>query len=370
MAVDTAARRFSALNPAVPWGAGILPDGAVAASDRRALAKMYSGLAAGNAYSIETLSGSFVMTGSDVELTPTTSIDTAQERFAAMHPGCPWRGPCLFPTGSIGRPQRQVIANYYVPYATGPTYTLEAEAGAFVWDGEPSFSDFEVTAESGVFTMTGVALDLIATRTLVATAGVFTMTGSDSDLRVLTEATLIPEPGLFVMTGNEVTFGRPRTLEAMSSSFVMTGEPTRLVYTNERGQEFEGSPSRRQEAGSNKKRQKYEVEVDGEVFHVTSKAEAEYVLEQLRNQAEETAKLALDRANKAQKRPIRKILKDAEKTLQLPNIESEESISTEADKVLQEIEDLYKSTLQAIEISALLRKQEDEEEEAILLMLL
>jgi hypothetical protein len=254
LAVDTAARRFSALNPAVPWGAGILPDGAIAASDRRALSKMYSGLAAGNAYSIETLSGSFTWTGSDVELTPTTSIDTAQERFAAMHPGCPWRGPCLFPTGSIGRPQRQVIANYYVPYATGPTYTLEAEAGAFVWDGEPSFSDFEVTAESGAFVMTGTSLDLIATRTLFATAGVFTMTGSDSDLRVLTEATLIPEPGLFVMTGNEVTFSRPRTLTADPGGFEMSGVAATLQWFNAAGELVPLPVAHTTHAGGRKKR--------------------------------------------------------------------------------------------------------------------
>lgn len=236
MAVDTAARRFSALNPAVPWGAGILPDAVIAASDRRALAKMYSGLAAGNAYSIEASAGSFVMTGSNAELTPTTHIDTSQERFAAINPGCPWRGPSLFPTGSIGRPQRQVIANYYVPYSTGATYTLQAEAGTFVWDGEPSFSDFEISTTSGSFAMTGNAIDLIATRKLVATAGVFTMTGSDSDLRILTEKTLIPETGIYVMTGNGVTFSRPRTLVADTAAFEMAGPTADLQWFNAAGE--------------------------------------------------------------------------------------------------------------------------------------
>src|SRR5687767_2167747 len=142
MAVDTAARRFSALNPALPWGAGIIPDAVIVASDRRALAKMYSGLAASNVYSIETTAGAFVMSGSDAELTAETAIDTVAERFAAMNIGNVWRGINLLPTGAIGRPQRAVLANYYVPVVAGPTYTLTADAGSFVWDGEPSFSDF------------------------------------------------------------------------------------------------------------------------------------------------------------------------------------------------------------------------------------
>ena len=237
MAVDTAARRLSALSPGIPWwGPHVIPDADLEAADRRAILSLYSGLSGGNAYSIEAEFGSFVMTGSDVELSPTTNIDTADERFAAMNPGLPWRGIHVLPSGSIGKPQRQVIAGYYVPYATGPTYTLEAEAGAFVWDGEPSFSDFEVTAEYGDFVMTGNDATLIATRTLFADAGVYTMTGSDSDMQQLNAPTLITENGLYVMTGNEVTFSRPRTLTAETGLFTIDGGTTALDWFNAAGE--------------------------------------------------------------------------------------------------------------------------------------
>jgi hypothetical protein len=368
VSIDTAAKRFSSIGPGLPWSGPIIPDGAITASDRRALTWCYSGLAAGNNYSIEAEYGSFEMTGSDVELTPTTGIDSAIDRFAAMSIGIPWRGIGLLPTGTISRTQRQILAGLYTPYATGPTYSLEAESGAFEWDGEPSFSDFEITGEYGDFVMTGNDATFIATRTIVCTSGVYTMTGSDSDLRVLTEQTLIPETGLYVMTGSDVTFGRPRTLEASAAGFEMTGYEIPLLYTNEQGQEFEGSVKRNNDAGRPKKRKKHQVEIEGQVYEADSEAEALYMLEKVKEQAEAAAKLALERANKALKKPVRKILQDARKALQPPVVESEE-LPSEAELILKQIDDLYKDTLMKVEIAALLRKQEEDEEEAILLML-
>jgi hypothetical protein len=367
MAIDTAARRFSALNPAIPWGAGVIPDLTLDASDRRALARMYSGLAAGNAYSIEASAGSFAMTGYDAELAPTTNIDTALERFAAMNVGCPWRGINIIPSGSIARTQRQIAGGYYVPYVDGATYTIECESGEFIWDGEPSFSDFEIACTTDTFTMTGNDATLKATRTIFCTAGEYAMTGSDSDLRILLELTLIPENGLFVMTGSDATLTRPRTLEAQTTSFSMTGQSASLVYTNSTGQQFEGTIKRNNDAGRPKKK-KHQVEINGEVYDADSEAEALYMLEKVKERAEEAAKLALERATKALKKPTRKILQDARKALKPPVVESEE-LPSEAEQILKQIDDLYKDTLMKVEIAALLRKQEEDEEEAILLML-
>lgn len=48
MALDTAAKRSSAINVGLPWRARLpFPDGAVAQDDRQAVAFMYSGIAAG-----------------------------------------------------------------------------------------------------------------------------------------------------------------------------------------------------------------------------------------------------------------------------------------------------------------------------------
>jgi hypothetical protein len=369
MAIDTAARRHSAFDPGIPWRVGLIPDLTVNAADRRALVQMYAGLAAGNSYSIEAEYGSFEMTGSDATLTPETNIDSDVDRFAAMNIGNPWRGINLVPTGSIGRTQRQILAGYYTPYDTGPTYTLEAETGAFEWDGEPAFSDFEISCEYGDFVMTGNDATLIATRGIVCEAGEFTMTGSDSDMQQLNSPTLITENGLYVMTGSDVTFSRPRTLEASGTAFEMTGYEATLIYTNDQGQEFVGSePRGNRDAGRPKRRKKHQVEIDGQVYEADSEAEALFMLEKVKERAEEAAKLALERANKALKKPTRKILQDARKALKPPVVESEE-LPSEAEQILKEIDDLYKDTLMKVEIAALLRKQEEDEEEAILLML-
>ena len=41
------------------------------------------------------------------------ALDTQQKRMSAMTPGCPWRGPSVLPTGTIGQAQRQATAYLY-----------------------------------------------------------------------------------------------------------------------------------------------------------------------------------------------------------------------------------------------------------------
>ena len=47
MAVDTAAKRSSAINPRLPWRTLPFPDAAVGAGDRQAIVWLYSGILAG-----------------------------------------------------------------------------------------------------------------------------------------------------------------------------------------------------------------------------------------------------------------------------------------------------------------------------------
>ena len=369
MAVDTAERRYSAVNPSLPWWGSVIPDGAIASADRRARLRMYSGLAAGNAYSITADAGSFVMTGNDATLTPTTNINTAQKRFAAINVGIPWRGLNTYPTGTIGRTQRGTVKNFYIPYQVGASYTITCTSGTFVWDGEPAFSDFEVTAESGSFAMTGNDAILLATRTAFLSAGTFVMTGNDANLRYFTERTLTATSGVFVMTGSDATFSRPRGMEAESGQFVMVGSDATLVYTNDTGQQFEGTTDKKK-GGRPRRRSKYQVEVDGEVFHADSKEEIEDILEQLRQIAEEKAKTAIERAQKAEKRPVRKVMADAKKTLVVPEISTKETIPAAIVDTVKEIENTYLDALRTIEIIALMRKQQEDEEEALLIAML
>jgi hypothetical protein len=287
--------------------------------------------------------------------------------------------------------------------------TLIADPGAYAIVGSESYSDFEMGSATTTYTITGQDANLLVTRILVCVRGSYDHTGQDAAFTIGSPARTMPaEQGTYSVSGQDNVMTPNFNLACEQGFYPLLGQTAGLAvgatahYTvlAEMGdyQVFGtdadgvlGDPvlwaeygtyevtgyevrSRKKDDGAGKpkkpKRPKFEIEVDGQVYEVSSKAEAEHILAQLREEAENLARLALERANKAQKRPIRKILKDAEKTLQIPVIEAEESISAETDKVLKDIEDLFNSTLQTIEIAARMRKLEEEEEEAILLMLL
>lgn len=127
---------------------------------------------------------------------------------------------------------------------------------------------------------------------------------------------------------------------------------------------------RKQGAGRSKKRRRYTVEVDGEEFPVDSLAEAEAIFAQVREAAQEKAQQVLQRAAKAEKRPSRKVLADARKALPAPVITTDAPVSAAVDALMAEIEALYRSTLQTVEIGALLKRQADEDEDETILMLI
>ena len=122
---------------------------------------------------------------------------------------------------------------------------------------------------------------------------------------------------------------------------------------------------------SRKRRKKYTVEIDGEVYAVGSEAEAIEVLEKVAEKARETAELAISRAAKAKAKPARDVIRDAKKTLKAPEIEVSPDLDAIAAHILKGVQSVYSDALQSIEISTLLRKREreDEEDEDILLLL-
>lgn len=375
MTIDTAEKRLSAVNITCPWrGLGAFPDGVVLDNrDRFGVAYLYSGFTAGNAYLLTALSGSYSWDGSDAIFTPTTHINTPNERFSVMNVSSPWRGLNTFPQGSINLASRYSLSKLYDGFAvaTVNAYTLTAESGVFVWDGEPSFSDFEISCISGVYTWTGNSATIIATRTLFAGTGVYTWTGYDANLIKFTERTLQPNSGVYSWVGSDAIFSRPRTMVLDTGTFSWIGQNAVLTYTDVNGRAEEGDPGRRRnDAGGRKKRKKYEVEIDGEVYLANSEDEALHILEKTKEEAEATAKLAIERATRAERRPVRKALADAKKALQTPEIDVSEVISEPAQVIRDEIDELYKDALRTIEIAALMRKQAEDEEEALLLMLL
>jgi len=118
------------------------------------------------------------------------------------------------------------------------------------------------------------------------------------------------------------------------------------------------------------RKRKVLVSVDGEEFSVSSVAEAEEILAQVRQQAEEQAELVTERAIAATNRPQRKILADARKSLVVPSIKVPVDLQPQVDALRAEIESIYNAAIQAVEIGALMRKQAEQEDEDDLLMLL
>ena len=134
------------------------------------------------------------------------------------------------------------------------------------------------------------------------------------------------------------------------------------------------APSRQTGAGRSKKprKRKYQVEVDGEVFDVASIEEAEEVLEKVKEKADATAKLAVERANKAKRRPLRQVIKDAKRTLQVPEVVVPPDLRDMANQLIGQIKSNYESAISAIEIGARMARIErdiDEDDEELMMLL-
>jgi hypothetical protein len=224
VSIDSAAKRISILNFASEGRLpGIIPDGTVNARDRITLLGLYSGFSPGNAYTITPLSGSYVVTGQDAILSPTTRINTAQRRLSIMALTAPWRTLRYVPGGAPTIERLALIGQYTGYAATSNAYTLTAVSGIYTYDGEPSFSDFEITCVSGSYALSGSSATLIATRLLSATSGVYTYTGYDSTLIKFTGRTLQAVSGVFTYSGADANLVRPRNIILASGSYVLGG---------------------------------------------------------------------------------------------------------------------------------------------------
>ena len=124
--------------------------------------------------------------------------------------------------------------------------------------------------------------------------------------------------------------------------------------------------------GKSKRRRRYQLEIDGEVINVASPEEAQAVLADLAQKAQETAKVAIERAAKAKRRPVRKVVGDARKALHIPEIATSPDFRDLANQIIGQIKAEYQSALSAIEIAAHMarRDRETEEDDEEILMLL
>jgi hypothetical protein len=130
---------------------------------------------------------------------------------------------------------------------------------------------------------------------------------------------------------------------------------------------------RQQGAGKSKRKRARVVEIDGVDHIVNSAQEAQALLDQAQAQAEETAALAVERASKTSpKKPLGKVMREARKTLAVPEIHAPAEFKSMLDAMLYNVQQRYSEAAQTIEIAALLRKaqQNEQDDEDILMMAL
>lgn len=149
------------------------------------------------------------------------------------------------------------------------------------------------------------------------------------------------------------------TLGALTLAATATNDSPVIVVPQKTGA---GRPSRR--------KSKFTVEIDGVEYAVSGEEHARELIQKAKVEAEKTAELAMKRAVMAPKRAPTKVVADARKALVLPEIVAPGLESVVAE-VMNSIRDRYQSTLQAIEIAALMRRkeQEDDDEDVLLLLL-
>ena len=108
-----------------------------------------------------------------------------------------------------GRVEFADITFEYTAVASGPTYTLTADAGSY--------------------TLSGQTANLLASRLLTANAGSYSVTGQDASLIV--SRLLSAEQGNYTLTGNDASLIINRLLTAEAGSYMLSGQDASMIVT-------------------------------------------------------------------------------------------------------------------------------------------
>lgn len=342
-----------------------------------------------------TLSGGGTATAAGSMAAPTSTSTVTFPTTTGLTAGVGYTGAIVWWDGTNAS---NVVTTAWTQTSAG-SYTLTADAASFTLAGIEAgllfgrrlFADQQsytltgidagtlfgrrLTADQATFTLSGQDAGLIAGRRLVADQATFTLTGNDAGLVYAPAGvyTLTADTGSFALAGNDAgliyTPLNNYVLTAETGGFSLSGPPADLLYSGAPPP----APAAPTGGGRSRKRRRYTVEIDGEEYDVASPAEAEAIL---KAKAEKAAQEAIERAQKAERRPGRKVLADARKSLALPTVTlpaaAPADLTAGINASLEGIRELYESTLRTIEIAALLRKQrqDEEDEEEVLLMLL
>ena len=101
--------------------------------------------------------------------------------------------------------------------------TIPADSGTFTQTGTAAdlLKGSLVGADSGTYSQTGTDASLLFNRKITADGGTYTQTGSD--ISFLYDRVIDIETGEYLLTGSDVNFGGARTISADSGTYTQTG---------------------------------------------------------------------------------------------------------------------------------------------------
>jgi hypothetical protein len=258
-----------------------------------------------------------------------------------------------------GVPHRAVVARALADAVAGSTGTL-ARANA-----NDTLAAVGTTTPTGTLARTNANDSVVASGTS-AIGGTLARTNANDS--VAGSGTTTPTGTLARTNANDTAAGSGTA-----------GSPTGTVaYTNANDTvSASGTTPGSSSTGAGRsrptKRRARVVEIDGVDHIVNSAQEAQALLDQAQAQAEETAALAVERASKTSpKKPLGKVMRDARKTLAVPEVTAPAEFQGMLDAMLHNVQQRYAEAAQTIEIAALLRKaqQNEQDDEDILMMAL
>jgi len=108
-------------------------------------------------------------------------------------------------------------------YEAAGGFTLTADSGTFTQTGTAAdlLKGSLVGADSGTYSQTGTDASLLFNRKITADGGTYTQTGSD--ISFLYDRVIDIETGEYLLTGSDVNFGGARTISADSGTYTQTG---------------------------------------------------------------------------------------------------------------------------------------------------
>lgn len=247
-----------------------------------------------------------------------------------------------------------------------PTVSATGNVAITVGLGQLTVTGYDVTQDltlpapgTGALVLTGYAPTVVAgaNSSISSGLGALTLTGYAPTVAATANVWINPDTGAVVITGYSpgVDTGSSASISPDVGLLILQGYPPDVSV-----------PSRNVGAGRSKKRRRVEIEVDGEVFDVASEADAVYLLEKLKETAQEKADSVVSKSSTAGNKLPRKVIHDARKALKAPVIKAPADLAF----VVDDIARIYEEALEAVEKAVLRKKQEDDEDDAIIQLIL